>query len=103
MKDLTAINNSLIPKMSSGPDGIPSKIIKIIIETIPNQVLSLINKSLKTGNIHQRFKNSTIVPIYKADNKHDINNYRPISLINSISKICKKATEKPLRDQLTSN
>ena len=91
MKDLTAINNSLKPKMSSGPDGIPSKIIKIIIKIIPNQVSSLINKSLKTGYIHQTLKNSTIVPINKADNKHYIHNYKPISLINSISKIVLKS------------
>ena len=42
---------------------------------------------ITTGIFPQKLKISKVTPIYKANNKDHLSNYRPISLLSSISKI----------------
>ena len=103
LQDLLKLEKSLKPKLSSGPDDIPSKIIKKAIITIPFIFLHLINISIITGTIHDRLKEAIIIPIHKKGDKNDPNNYRPISLINAISKILEKIVAFQLRKYLENN
>lgn len=103
IQDLLKIEKSLKPKISCGPDEIPSKIIKKAITSIPYVFLHLINNSLDTGTIHKRLKDAVVIPIYKKGSKNDPNNYRPISLINAISKIIEKIIAFQLRKYLEQN
>ena len=56
----------------------------------------LINKSLITGIVPE------VIPIYKAKDKEQLNNYRPISLLPTISKILEKIVHKRLYNFLYS-
>ena len=103
LADIIKLGKSIKPKMSAGPDNIPSKVSKIMIMTIPQVYQSLINSSLNSGKVHQRLKDANIVPIFKKGDKACMNNYRPISLITSTSKILEKVVTKQLRDHLTAN
>jgi len=103
IQELLKIEKSLKPKMSCGPDEIPSKIIKRIITIIPLVILHIINISLNTGTIHERLKTATVIPIHKKGDRTDPNNYRPISLINAISKIIEKIIAFQLRSYLENN
>ena len=103
LADVIKLGKSIKPKMSAGPDNIPSKISKIMIMTIPQVYQSLINSSMNSGKIHQRLKEALIVPILKKGEKTSMTNYRPISLITSTSKILEKVITKQLRDHLTTN
>ena len=94
---------SLKPKMSSGPDGIPTKITKIILTTIPEQIAYIINNSLQEGNFHDRLKEATVISIFKKGDKTSPDNYRPIHLINSLSKVVEKVVAYQLRRYLESN
>ena len=47
----------------------------------------MINNIFNSGVCPEHFKKAEIVPIYKNNNKKDMNNYRPISLISNITKI----------------
>ena len=82
--------SKLKPKKSCGPDGISSKLLKEINKAISKPLTHLINLSLTTGEIPQEIKESIIVPIYKDGDKKEASNHRPISLLNSISKIFEK-------------
>ena len=46
--------------------------------------------SLETGYVPKEFKISKVVPVFKDGDKHDFNNYRPISLLSSFSKLFEK-------------
>ena len=50
----------------------------------------IINNSLAMGLVPDMAKLAKIIPIYKAKDKKDISNYRPISLLPIISKILEK-------------
>ena len=47
----------------------------------------IVNQSLHTGVYLSQFKLSRIKPLFKNGNKSQFNNYRPISLLPSLSKI----------------
>ena len=47
-------------------------------------------------NIPREFKIAKIVPVYKDGDCHDFNNYRPISLLSSFSKLLEKIVAKQL-------
>ena len=73
------MGRSIKPKLSAGPDEIPSKISKIMISTLPEVYQSLINSFLNSGKVHQRLKDALIVPIHKKGDKDNMNNFRPIA------------------------
>ena len=50
----------------------------------------LINKSLEDSVVPDVFKTAKAIPIYKSKNKELLANYRPISLLCSLSKILEK-------------
>ena len=49
-----------------------------------------INKSFKEGIFPYQLKSARVVPVYKEGIKTNVENYRPISLLSSISKIYEK-------------
>ena len=51
----------------------------------------IINQSLNNGIFPDKLKMAKIFPIFKKGNKHNIKNYRPISLLTSISKVFERA------------
>ena len=85
--------NSLKARQSTGPDNISSYPIKKK-SPLGKPISLLINKSLEDGIIPDIFLNTTIIPIYKSKNKALLSNYRPISLLCSLSKILEKIVHK---------
>jgi hypothetical protein len=77
-------------KNSSGPDNISSKLLKEIIHLIVKPLSHLFNLSFKTGYIPIELKTAKVIPVYKTDDPHSFNNYRPISLLSTFSKLLEK-------------
>ena len=88
--------DSLKRKHSSGNDNITSALLKDIKYDISSPLAILINKSLETGEVPELLKLAKIIPIYKSKNKTLLNNYRPISLLPSVSKVLEKIVHKRL-------
>ena len=88
--EIDAIIKELKPKLSAGFDEIPSKLLK----SSPNNVLvalsHIFNLSLSTGRFIDEFKMAKVFPVFKKGDPHVLNNYRPISLLSSMSKILEK-------------
>ena len=88
----------LAPKSSCGHDDISSRLLKEIAPYITNTLTLIINQSLSSGIFPNRLKIAKVVPLYKKGDSHIIDNYRPISLLPSISKIFEKIVFKQLYD-----
>ena len=56
----------------------------------------IINKSIENGIFPDALKIAKIIPIFKSKENNQLNNYRPISLLSSISKIFEKILYKRL-------
>ncbi len=85
--EINSIIKLMKSKKSVGHDNISSWLIKKLNETISSPISILINKSMVEGVFPDKLKVAKIIPIYKAKEKNLFNNYRPISLLSSISKI----------------
>ena len=60
-----------------------------LLLAIPLSVL--INKAFVTGEFPSCLKCATVIPIHKSGNEADINNFRPISILPTLSKILEKS------------
>ena len=72
---------------STGPNSIPTKIIKSISKSISNPISILCNLSFTSGVYPDILKICKVIPIFKKGSKLEVANYRPISLLSNINKI----------------
>jgi len=73
-----------------GLDGFSVYVLKQIIHKIADPLTVIFNKSLESGTVPNLLKSAKITPIYKAEEKKLVNNYRPISILPVFSKILEK-------------
>ena len=88
--EIETIINNLAPKKSSGHDGISNKLLKDIGSALCYPLQIIFNKSLELGRFPDIMKLADVVPLYKNKGKDYCTNYRPISLLLTISKILEK-------------
>ena len=89
-EEVKDIINNLNAKKSSGYDGITNFLLKNIVNEIAIPLTHILNLSLLSGKVPQKMKIARVVPIFKKGQKDLVNNYRPISLLTSFSKILEK-------------
>ena len=88
--EIIRLINKLPNKKSTGYDGIDNVILKHIKECISPTIATLFNLSMLEGKFPDMMKLAEVVPLYKSKEMHLLNNYRPISLLITISKLLEK-------------
>ena len=101
--DIIAIISRFKSKASSGHDGVSSKLAKDLKYALAFPLSIIINNSLAKGLVPNMAKLAKIIPIYKAKDKKNISNNRPISLLPVISKILEKVVHKNVYTFLEKN
>ena len=81
---------SLPNKSSSGYDNISNILLKKLLHCLLEPLEIIFNKSLYEGTFPDKIKLEDITPLHKSKSTHDCNNYRPISLLITISKLLEK-------------
>lgn len=94
---------SLKNKHSAGWDEIPTFIVKDCVDFIAYPLNKIINQSLKSGKFPDKLKFSIIKPIFKKGEKNKAENYRPLSILPSFSKIFESVVNKQLKSYLNIN
>ena len=61
-----------------------------------SQSLYIINLSLETEVVPTEWKMAKVIPIFKSSSMAEIDNYRPISILPTLSKILEKMVHKQL-------
>ena len=74
-------------KSSYGYDNISNKLIKSAKNVLIKPLTLIVNQCLHTGIYPSQLKLSRVKPLFKSGDKSKFNNYRPISLLPSLSKI----------------
>ena len=89
---LTSLN-MLKNGKASGPDGVPTNLVKDAANLIAKPLMMIFNASLKQGIFPNIWKLAKITPIYKSGAPYEENNYRLISVLlvfqNYLKKLCK--------------
>ena len=65
-------------------------LLKEIIDPLARVLVDVFNKSMATGRFPEIMKLAEVVPLYKSKEHYLENNYRPISLLMTMSKILEK-------------
>jgi len=100
-KETENIIRSLKSSNSCGYDEVPSKLLKSSSCFISFPLNYICNRTLFTGVFPVRLKYATIRPLFKKGNKDDIDNYRPITILTSFSKIFEKVLQTRLLKHFT--
>ena len=94
VEEVSNLINALKPKNSSGYDDISNRLLKELHPVIIEPLTDIINRSLHQGTFPDDMKQSDTIPLYKAKERYYTTNYRPISLLLTMSKILEKIVYK---------
>lgn len=89
-QQITQILVKLDVNKNGGPDGIPNIFLKHTAKYISRPLTIIFNKSLQEGDFPHQLKEAHITPIFKKGKNQVIENYRPVSLLNSIALVFEK-------------
>ncbi|XP_031349756.1 uncharacterized protein LOC116175664 [Photinus pyralis] len=86
-EEIMSSMSKLKSKMTTGPDQIPSCLVKEFSDAFIYPLLIIFNLSLKTSAFPNCWKEARICPVFKNDDPTIICNYRPISILSNFAKI----------------
>ena len=75
---------------STGLDNIGPKIPKLSANILSPSLMYIVNKSITVGKFPCLWKEAKVKPLFKSGAKDEINNYRPISILPTVSKLIEK-------------
>ena len=92
--EIEKLISALPNKRSSGHDNLDNTLLKKIQVEIASVLADIFNQSLCTGVFPEIMKLAEVVPLFKSNERALTENYRPISLLITISKILEKVVYK---------
>jgi retron-type reverse transcriptase len=90
-------------KPTTDLDEISIKLLKFVSHEIAVPLAHIFNLSISLGIFPNKFKTARVVPVYKAGDPLSCDNYRPIALVKSFSKILEKIVQINLVNHLEIN
>jgi hypothetical protein len=91
---------TLSSSKSTGLDGLPAEFLKLSADVIADSITKILNLSFKTRIYPKQFKLAKVTPIFKKGLKHAVNNYRPISISPTMSKIIERHVSNEIKRYL---
>ncbi len=86
-KEIKNTIERLKSKKSCGPDSINANFILEFNECLVQPLHHIFNLSITSGIFPSLLKIAKVLPVYKKGDRQSVSNYRPISLLNTFSKI----------------
>ena len=88
---------------ASGSDGVTVQMLRATFPVIGPHLLHVINSSLRTGEVPERWKEACVVPLFKKGDRGDPGNFRPLSINSVPGKLCEKCVCNQLTPYLDKN
>ena len=86
-KGVQKLLKDLNPHKSTGPDEVPSRILKIGAEELSPALVKLYQHSIDVGEVPQEWRDANVVPIFKKGDRCQSSNCRPVSLSSVVCKV----------------
>ena len=93
----------LKPNKAIGLDKVSARLLKDAAEVVAPSITSLFNISIQTGTYPSTWKLAKVTPLFKKGSRQDPSNYRPISVLPTISKVLEKAIHAQFYTYLNDN
>ena len=101
--EILNLTTELPNKKSAGYDKINNILLKSLKLELAEPLSIVFNKSMNEGIFPDTMKLSDTVPLYKSNERYLLDNYRPISLLITLSKILEKLIHKRVYKHLEEN
>ena len=98
-KELKDLNEN----KSTGLDGISPRFLKDGADILCTPIMHIINLSISSSVVPTEFKSARVTPLFKKNSKLEVGNYRPVSVLSTVSKILERAVYKQLNEYLQNN
>ncbi len=76
---------------ATGLDNIGPRLLKLSANEIAASLTILVNKSITSCKVPNVWKSAKVMPLFKSGAKDEVNNYRPISILPTLSKLIEKS------------
>ena len=100
-EELFKILYGLSISKASGPDDISNKVLRECVISLAEPLSRLFNLSFSFGVFPSSWKLANVVPIHMKDDRQQIQNYRPVSLLSNISKVKERIVHNALYSYCT--
>ncbi len=90
ISDIYDAIKSLEPKKTLDANGLSVFFISKIAPDIAKHLHHIFKTSMLTGIVPTQLKIAKVIPVFKSGDKTQMDNYRPISLLNVFSKVFEK-------------
>ena len=97
------ILKKLSPHKATGLDNISCTLLKEAAPVISVSLAMIINGSIDSGVFPSKWTIAKIFPLFEANDRTDPHNYRPISVLSTVSKVCERVVYDQLYAYLTEN
>ena len=95
--EVWALLKSLDKKKSTGEDKIPPKLVHLAADELTIPLTMAINNSLKYNRFPEKGKRAAVCPLDKGESNRTVEkNFRPVSVLNTFSKIYEKIIKQQL-------
>ena len=98
-KELCKLN----PSKSTGLDGIPARFLRDGAIVIKDHLAHIFNLSISSSSVPKDFKTARVKPLFKKNERSEVGNYRPVSILSVASKILERAVYVQLESYLREN
>jgi hypothetical protein len=98
--EVIAVLGRLKRDTSPGIDEVNTEMFQMVKEHIAPPISHIFNLSIEQGRFPESAKIALLVPIHKKGDTREVSNYRPISLLTTLSKILEKLMKARLVDFL---
>ena len=100
IEEVLSALQSLNPSKTPGPDRLHPRILKECANKLANSLCLMFNKSLRLGKLPSDWKQANITPVFKIGSKTLVPNYRQISLLSIVSKLCERCVLRKILPEL---
>jgi hypothetical protein len=87
LADIETALSQINANKGAGDDKIPPSFVKSCADGLKSPLYHIFNLSLTTGIFPSKWKNSFLVPIFKAGKRTDIGNYRGVAILSCFAKL----------------
>ena len=101
--EVESVIKTLVIGKASGPNGLSNRILRELSSELAIPFCSLFNQSLRSGTFPGSYKEANVCPVPKKGDLSIVSSYRPISLLNSESKLFERLVFKYLFNHLQDN
>ena len=101
ISDIFTKLSGLDMKKGPGADGIPPLFLKQCSFILARPLWNIFNASLATGAFPKIWKSGLVTPVFKAGDRADVRNYRPICKLSLMPKVFEEIVTELLSSQLS--